>query len=735
MPAVRCLLATALTCLCLCSPASADDKPWALRTPQRPATPSVRNGAWVRNPVDAFILAKLEAAGIAPSPEADPVTLVRRVTFDLTGLPPTPQEVEEFVTAYGAKPQAAYEELVDRLLASPRYGERWAMFWLDLVRFAETDGFKADDLRPDAWRYRDYVIRSLNADKPYDRFVREQVAGDELYPDDADALIATGFLRHYPDEYNAVNLEQRRQEILNDITDTTGQVFLGLTLGCARCHDHKFDPITQKDYYRFQAFFAAFWPENAPLGSPEQLAEYRRKTERWQAETAELRKKIEELEAPQRKQLAAKKRMRFVEEYQKLLDTPEAERSPLQQQLWLMISRQCDVDGKEAAKAMKPEVKQQWDELNSRMAELNRLKPSPPATVLAMTDVGAVAPPTHLLKRGEWRLKDREVVPGYLSAIDGRDADVPPPAEGAKTTGRRAELAKWLTDAKNPLTARLMVNRLWQHHFGQGIVATSGDFGVQGEPPTHPELLDWLAVQFVEGGWSLKAMHRLMVTSAAYRQASVGRGRESVSADPDNKLLWRMNRRRLEGEALRDAILAVSGKLSERGGGPSAYPELPPELGVPRGGWPVSPDTADRNRRSVYVFAKRNLRFPLFSAFDAPDGNETCSRRFATTTAPQALMLLNDKLILEDARAFAGRVLAEAGAEPDPVVSRAFSLALGRSPAVAERKALEEFLSRQAEPARGPATQSPDGPDPAFRAAVADLCHALLNLNEFLYVD
>src|SRR5262249_26969779 len=273
--------------------------------------------------------------------EGDPVTLIRRVTFDLTGLPPTPEEIRAFVKESEANPQAAYEALVDRLLASPRYGERWALFWLDLVRYAETDGFKADDVRPVAWRFRDYAIRSLNTDKPYSRFVQEQLAGDELFPDDPDALVATGFLRHYPDEFNAVNLEQRRQEILNDITDTTAQAFLGLTLGCARCHDHKFDPIMQKDYYRIQAFFAAYWPEDAPVGSPQQLADYRQRLQEWEQQTAELRQRMEQLEEPQRRQLAAKKRMRFIEDYQKVLDMPASERTPLQQQLWLMISKQC----------------------------------------------------------------------------------------------------------------------------------------------------------------------------------------------------------------------------------------------------------------------------------------------------------------------------------------------------------------------------------------------------------
>jgi hypothetical protein len=722
------------------APATPPTKPWALQTPARPPLPNVKDCSWVRNPIDAFILAKLEENGLTPAPEADRVTLLRRVTFDLTGLPPTPDEVDAFVNDRTAD---AYGRLVDRLLASPRHGERWALFWLDLVRFAESDGFKADDPRPFAWRYRDYVIRSFNQDKPYDRFVREQLAGDELYPDDPDALVATGFNRHFPDEYNAVNLEQRRQEILNDMTDTTAQVFLGLTLGCARCHDHKFDPISQEDYYRIQAFFAAYQPADVPAGKHEEMEHYREQMREWEEKTAELRQRMAELEEPYRKQFAAKRRSRFPKEYADLLDIPPEQRDPLQTQIASMVQKQVQSTDDEVIKAMKPEVKKQWQDLGKEMAEYAHLKPPAPPTALTLTDVGPTAPATYLLKRGDWRNKDREITPGFLSAIDDRTAAIQAPTAEAKTTGRRTVLANWLTQTDQPLTARVMMNRLWQQHFGRGIVATPGDFGVQGESPTHPELLDWLAREFVERGWSLKTMHRLLVTSATYRQA----GRTNAAAsrvDPENRLLWRANRRRLEGEALRDALLSVSGTLNPREGGASVFPELPPELAVGKGSWPVSNDPAERNRRSVYVFVKRNLRYPLFSTFDAPDGNETCSRRYATTTAPQALMLLNSKLVFDQARAFAGRVLREAGPQPEQVTDRAVRLALGRAPADDEREALLAFLTKQTEtlrprlgtsnPPPAPAGAPPDV-DPAQAAAVVDLCHVLLNLNEFLYVD
>jgi hypothetical protein len=713
---------------------------WAYRSPTRPATPAVRDRAWLRNPIDAFILAKLEEAGLTPAPEANRPTLVRRLYFDLIGVPPTPEEIEVFVQDHSAD---AYEKLVDRLLASPRYGERWALYWLDLVRYAESDGFKADDVRPTAWRYRDYVIAAFNSDKPYDRFIREQLAGDELYPDEADAWIATGFNRHFPDEYNAVNLEQRRQEILNDMTDTTCQVFLGLTVGCARCHDHKFDPILQTDYYRVQAFFASYRPTEIPVGNPQELQRFREQMHEWEAKTTALRGRLSAIEEPYRRKFSAQRMKRFPKEYQEAFDTPTEKRTPLQQQLAGMVAKQVDVPMAEVTKAMKPDVRQQWDHLNKGLEEFARQKPPRLPTAMILTDVGPVSPATYLLKRGNWRQRGPEVVPGFLSSIDDRAAEMAPLKPDARTTGRRSVLANWIARAENPLTARVMVNRVWQHHFGRGIVATPSDFGVQGTPPTHPQLLDWLSCEFIARGWSLKAIHRLLLTSATYRQASTW-NQHNAQVDPENALCWRMNRRRLEGEALRDAMLAVSGQLNRAMGGPSVYPELPAELGVPRGGWPVSKDVQERNRRSIYIFVKRNLRYPLFSAFDAPDSNETCARRHQSTSAPQALMLLNSKVVQELAQAFATRVLKEAGTEPPRVVERAYRLAQGRSPDTQERAALLAYLEhevplvREEQSSKGtpfPPMPLPASRDPAYGSAVASLCHALLNLNEFLYVD
>ncbi|QDU22038.1 DUF1549 and DUF1553 domain-containing protein [Urbifossiella limnaea] len=688
-------------------PATAADIPadWAFKPVLRPGVPTVKGTT--RTPVDAFLLARLEAKRLTFAPAADRRTLVRRLSFDLHGLPPTPEEVAAFLN--DAAPDA-YEKLVDRLLASPRYGERMALFWLDLARYAESDGFKADDARPNAWRYRDYVIRSFNADKPFDRFVREQLAGDELFPGDPDALTATGFLRHYPYEYNAVDVELKRQDILNDLTDTTAGAFLGLTLGCAKCHDHKTDPVTQEDYYRVQAFFAGYWPVDGPLLDAVARKDYDTKRAAWEAKTAADRAELAALEGPYREKMVKRERMRFAPELLALVDMPEANRTPLQKQMAAMVAKQVSADGKDVGKTMKGADKEKWDALAAKLAAVAKDKPADPPRVPAMTDTGPTPPATFLLKRGNWRSKGENLEPGFIASITPADPTITPTAT---TSGRRAALASWIADAKNPLTARVIVNRVWQHHFGVGIVPSSSDFGVGGDRPSHPELLDWLASEFVTShGWSLKKLHRQIVTSAVYRQSARGAAND---ADPDNALLWQYPRRRLDGEALRDAVLMTAGVLNTKAGGPSVYPELPAE--VKTGGWKVSADPAERNRRSVYVGVKRNLRYPFFSLFDSPERVEACSRRFVTTTAPQALTLLNDAMILGHAKTFATRVTRDVGNDGDKVVTRAVELALGRPPSSEEKAALVAFLRN-------------GGAD-----AVTDLCHALLNLNEFLYID
>jgi hypothetical protein len=705
---------------------------WPFTPPHRPSVPEVRHREFVANPIDAFVLARLEAAGLSLSEPADRLTLLRRVTVDLTGLPPTVQEQDAFL---GDTAPDAYARLVDRLLDSPRYGERWAQPWLDLVRYAETDGFKADDYRPEAHRYRDYVIKALNEDLPYDRFVRQQLAGDELEPGNPDALIATGFNRLWPDEYNAANLEQRRQEILDDVTDVTGAAFLGLTVGCARCHDHKFDPILQTDYYRLQAFFAALQPRDDLVAADvSQKERYRAQREAWEKATRDLRAEMDALLASKREELRHYALTKFRPEIQEAVLTPEARRTPYQWQIALMAEKQLQREEKQAPTRLPEEKKKRYQELEQRLAAAGPKPPAALPAVMAVNDVGPEAPPTHRLAGGDWRKPAQELQPGFPLFLGDAPADTHLEAPVA-STGRRAALARWLTRPDHPLTARVMVNRLWQSHFGAGIVGTPNDFGTQGDPATHPELLDWLAVEFVEHGWSLKHLHRLMVTSATYCQTSlVDRTRpdqaRAYAADKADKLLWHARRRRLEGEAIRDAMLCLSGELNPRLFGVSARPKLP--AGVSSYAWKPDDRAEDQNRRSVYVFAKRNLRFPLFDAFDLPDMHNSCARRTKTTTAPQALVLLNGDFSLERARKWAADLSARFPDDEKGLVAHAYRAAWGRRATDDEVALGLKFLHAQESvlPSGAPGDAAN-----ARAAAVADFCHALLSANEFLYVD
>jgi hypothetical protein len=719
------------------APKPSTDTPALFQPPRRPPLPSVADKKWVINPIDAFILARLEAEGLAPSPPADKLRLLRRVTFDLTGLPPTIAEQEAFLADTSAD---AYRKVVERLLASPRYGERWAQHWLDLVRYAETDGFKADDLRPSAHLYRDYVIRTLNADLPYDRFVQQQLAGDELEPDNPDALVATGFLRLWPDEYNAANLEQRRQEILDDVTSVTGQVFLGLTFGCARCHDHKYDPILQTDYFRLQAFFAPMRPrDDLPAATPAQHREYQLRLEGWQAASRDIRAEMDKLLADKRRQQRQYALGKFRPEIQQAVQMPDDKRTPYQRQIAFIAEKQLVTDERAAVSRLAPGSKKRYQELERQLSALPMPRPQPLPMAMGVTDVGLEVPATHRLAGGDWRKPREELQPGFPHFLDASVPDVRPIAE-RKTTGRRSALARWLTGKDNPLTARVLVNRLWQHHFGVGIVGTPSDFGVMGDTATHPELLDWLAVELVESGWSLKHMHRLMVLSAAYRQDSRvdpanSVHRRALSVDRDNHLLWHTRRRRLEGEAIRDAMLAVSGELNLRPFGPSARPKLPDTIS--KYAWKPDPLPQDRHRRSIYILAKRNMRYPLFDAFDLPDMHNSCARRLTTTTAPQALLLLNGDFALERGQHLAASLHERFGENEARMIAEGYRLAWGRPPHKDEIPLALRFLSTQTETLWERRHTDAGSMDRAAvrRAALADFCHALLNTNEFLFLD
>lgn len=715
-----------------------DLRHWSFRPITRQTVPAVRQAAFVRNPIDAFLLQRMEQAGVVPNPTADRRTLLRRVTFGLLGLPPTPEELDAFER--DRRPDA-WERVVDRLLSSPHYGERMARHWLDLARFAESEGFKADEIRPNAWRYRDYVVQAFNADTPYDRFVKEQIAGDELYPDDIPAQIATGFNRHWADESNARNLLLRRQEILNDITDVTATVVLGLTLGCARCHDHKYDPIPQKDYYRLQAYFAAVQPrDDIPLLTARQRDELTERQQRWEDATRTLRSRIDDVERETRARLAADKLAKMAPETRAAVAKPSDSRTPLEWQLVRKAQPQITVTSEEVGKALKGDEKIHWTRLQHELAQFGPPPNTQYQTAIGITDIGPAAPPTHTLSVGLYSQPIAEVACGVPAALSAPQP--PQPQPGRDTTGRRSALAVWLTSPSNPLTARVMVNRLWQMHFGRGIVDTPNDFGNTGGRPTHPELLDWLAGEFIRRGWSIKQIHRLILTSRAY-QMSCSITPRSSSRDKQNTLWWRQERRRLEGEAVRDAILCTSGRLNTQMGGRGVFAELPAGL-TTRGYWQEDPDVRQRERRSLYIFVKRNLRYPLFAAFDFPDTHEPCARRETTVTAPQALNLLNDSVVVQQARHFAARLLREAGTDTTHQVERAWLLALGRKPEPAEKQISLGFLQTQTSlllqcgAEKGPLVLPYNASwtiDRAAGAALVDFCQMLMNTNEFLFVD
>ncbi|MFO1096278.1 MAG: DUF1549 and DUF1553 domain-containing protein [Planctomycetaceae bacterium] len=633
---------------------AADRRHWAFQPVQKPKIPTVQNTAWLRTPVDAFILAALEQRGWSPAPDAGRTDFIRRVTFDLIGLPPTPDDVAAF--AADSSP-TAYEDLVDRLLASPLYGERWAQHWLDVVRYAESEGFEYDRHLPDAWRYRDYVIDALNADKPYDQFVTEQLAGDEIAPDNLEFQTAAILHRLGPVRRNAGNPELAfsRNEVLTERTNIIGEAFLGLTVGCARCHNHKLEPISQQDYYRLQAYIAATEEHDLVLASADEIAVHEASSKAIQDQIAKL---------------------------------------------------------KDQTKGQTGETKTQ---VLAEIASLEQTLPPPLPTIPGIRDDFEKFNPVHVLRRGLWENKGDVVGPRPPDVLTSDELRELPP----DTPRPRTELARWLTDPKHPLTARVMVNRLWQQHFGSGLVKTVSDFGTHGAPPSHPVLLDWLAATLVENGWRLKPLHRAIVLSSTYRQSSRSpHGAEYAAADPENRLLWQFNRRRLSAEEVRDSMLAVSGRLTLKSGGPSVMTPVDPELVnllYKPSQWAVTADPAEHDRRSIYLIAKRNLRLPFMEVFDAPALTTSCPNRATSTHAPQALELLNGQLANSLAAAFAARLSNEAAGstEPAAVVDRAYRLALGRAPTSRERDLSLAFLGDQ---------------------PLSEFTLAIFNLNDFLYV-
>ena len=730
---------------------------WAFRKPAKPAIPPVKNQNWVRNPIDAFVLARLEEKGLAPSPRADKRTLLRRVTFDLTGLPPTIAEIEAFLADNSPN---AYEKVVKRLLASPRYGERWAQHWLDVVRFGETHGFELDADRDQSWRYRDYVVKSLNDDKPYDRFLIEQIAGDEIDPDNFELRVATGFLRAGPQHVVAGNQDValNRQEWLTEVMFGVGNGVMGLTVGCARCHDHKFDPIPQADYYRLQAFFAAADNYDFKRPTKQQEEAYAEAVKVHKAKLKPIQDEIAAIEKPYRQRIEAEKRAKLEPQYRNVLEKDAKLRSDEEKRLAKDAQRMIDVKWDEVLPALTPADRETRAALRRRMHTIELYAPEPLPKALAVADVMMPAPAMRLLKGGDVHRLGDEAQPRFLSVTLPSDA---PPAADVKTvragefksTGRRLALANWLTRPDHPLSSRVMVNRLWHYHFGRGIVATPNDFGKNGQQPTHPELLDWLATEFVapkDGrSWSLKQMHELILLSNAYQQAFVADDAKA-KIDPENKLLWRMNRQRLDAESIRDAVLATAGRLNDQMGGPSIRVPLEPEVydtifteGEPDNLWPVHPDPRQHARRSLYLIRKRNVRLPLFVAYDSPDMMSSCGARSTSIHALQSLTLMNSEFMLTQSRALAERLLKEAGGADRAMITRLYELAFARRPQPAEFRAAQEFLRGQTailrgRIARGEAvvklTGLPKGIEGAKAAAWVDLCLATMNLNEFVYV-
>jgi hypothetical protein len=692
---------------------------WAFQPIRRPSVPSLPASKQLfANPIDAFILAKLQASGLSFAPPADKGTLIRRVTFDLTGLPPAPQEIDAFLADSSA---GAYEKLIDRLLASPHYGQRWGRHWLDLARFAETDGYEYDAVRPNAWRYRDYVINSFNADKPYDRFIREQIAGDELWPDDPDALVATGFNLLGPDMVDSSDQVQRHHNTLNDMTDTTALTFLGLTIGCARCHDHKFDPLSQRDYYSLQAFFTpASFVKDQPLATAADRAAFEASMKRFN-ETP-IARELMEMEAPVREKLRERKLAKLGPEARSAHNTPPEKRTAEQANLVLETQDALKFSDKDISAGMSAEQRPHYNELLSAIKKLPG-RPTLPTGMALSDGKGAIA--TFILHRGEYSQPREEVQPAFPAIAGGK--------QNAARPARRSDLANWLVSAENPLTARVMVNRIWQHHFGRGLVETPSDFGTRGTPPTHPELLDWLASEFMtpstpstnsgrassgQAGpqpWSIKRIHKLMLMSTTYRQSILGAEGDNRARriDPDDRLYWHANRQRLEGEVLRDSLLAIGGQLNDAMGGPGVYPAIATDVFKGSTGWKTAADAREASRRSVYIFARRNLRFPFLEVFDAPDSNLSCPLREHSTTAPQSLMLLNSDDVLSAARTCADRLTREAGTEKERI-TLAYRLTLGRAPTEREIAHCQEFLAR---------------------SPLSELCRALFNLNEFVYVE
>ena len=678
-----------------------DRKWWAFQPLQKIDPPADTNDTWSKTPIDRFVWKELTEHQLQPAPTADKATLMRRVYFDLIGLPPSPIEIDSFLRDDSSD---ALESMVDRLLEDERYGEHWARFWLDLVRYSESDGWNQDAFRPLIWRYRDYVVNAFNSDKPYPKFVLDQLAGDEVDGDYPEGLIAAGFMRLGIYEYNQRDARGQWNDIMNEMTDVAGDVFLGMSVSCARCHQHKFDPIPQKDYFKLRAFFEPVcWKDNVIAATQDQKREYQEKLAVWEKETQTIRDDLAKLLEPYEKKKWASTVDKFPLDIQACFHMDPKDRTSWQEQMSYLVSRQYLEEGNGPYKSMKKEDVEKREALEKELAKFDHLKPKPLPEIMAAMDFPGMIAPTVIPEDS----RRAPVSPGVLEVLSSI-VELPSLSEtkireGA--AGRRTALAKWIGDSRNPLTTRVIVNRIWQQHFGQGLVATSSDFGHLGETPTHPELLDWLTATFIEQGWSFKKLHKQILMSATWQQsARHPEANQYQSVDPAERLLWRARVRRLQAEQIRDAMLVSSGEMSQKVGGPSV--------------------TEDKPRRSLYLKSFRNQNDTFLHGFDVANGLQSVALRDNTTTPTQSLLLLNGKYALGQASKFADR-LAAMQLPPDETLRMAFRWTWGREPSQQEWEKATQYVNYVA------------GEDaPAIEVdKLSDFCHILFNSNQFLYLE
>jgi hypothetical protein len=736
------------------APQAAKTKLWSYQPVKAPVEPTVTNKSWVRTPIDAFVLAPLEAKGLTPSPDADKAAFVRRATLDAWGIIPTPEEVAAFV---GDTSPDAYEKLADRLLASTKYGERQARRWLDLARYADSSGFQNDDLRPNSWRYRDYVIKSFNQDKPYSQFIQEQIAGDEILPDKQEGLIATGFLAGFPDNSNSRDLVQRKYQITTDMTDTVGKVMLGQTVECARCHNHKFDKISQKDYFSLQSFFANVSAvNNIPAAKGDIERKYETQLAKWEVATKDITDKQKALLDPYREKAMKYHKERYLTDSRESLFKPKNEWTSHDR--WVnhrlanvtdeasLVGYMTDASQNKDSPDYSAEVAlkaKEYKELTEELKRFDDLKPVSGSTEISgVSELGhSDAPPSYVFFGGDHERKLEEVQPAFPEAITDEKPVITPTEF---SSGRRTALAKWIASDQNPLTARVYVNRVWEEYFGHGIVETVSDFGKAGQKPTNPELLDYLATKFVKDGWSIKKLHREILLSSVYRQSSDYR-EDVAKADSENKLLGVFPRKRLEAEQIRDSLLVAAGNLEDKVGGPSIYPPIPGNLGATPAQWKVSKDKKDQNRRSLYIFTRRSLPYPLLETFDMATAQEAHSKRDVTTTPLQSLALFNSDVVFGLSQALAGRVINEAGSDESAQLDKLYQILFSRKATDSEKETLQKFLTSHEKVVREKTSEGkfavsiPTGLkenqklDPIRAAAFVDLVHTVANSNEFIY--